>query len=363
MSTKPVLKQCLGIDVSMKKIDCCLSFYTQELKVKVISSGSFENGPKGFLKLLEWISKKRSSCVDLQINMEATGVYHEEAAYFFYDQGHRLSVIQPAKGKQYAKSLDEKNKTDRIDAAMLARMGLERDLTLWNRPDETLRILKRLSRERISLIRDKNALTNQLHALAHAHDTFQDSMERLKDRIELAKKQLVLIEQQMRSMTDCDPKLSEKMRHVTTIPGVSFVTAMTVIAETDGFSNIANRRQLVSYAGLDVVVKTSGTLTWRPHISKRGNAYIRAALYMSAVCSIIHNKLLKTYFKHLKDNGKPGKTGIVALERKVLILIYTLYKNDMDYQTDVQKDAKTEDICQESSPQIRATEDGLCLNV
>lgn len=176
MSTKPVLKQCLGIDVSMKKIDCCLSFYTQELKVKVVCSGSFENDPKGFLKLQEWISRKRSPSLDVQVNMEATGVYHEYAAYFLDDQGYRLSVIQPAKGKQYAKSLDEKNKTDRIDAAMLARMGLERDLSLWNRPDGTLRVLKRLSRERIGLVRDKNALTNQLHALAHAHDTFQDSV-------------------------------------------------------------------------------------------------------------------------------------------------------------------------------------------
>jgi transposase len=118
---------------------------------------------------------------------------------------------------------------------------------------------------------------------------------------------------------------------VITIPGVNFVTGITVIAETDGFANISNRRQLVSYVGLDVVMKESGTLSWRPRISKRGNAYIRAGLYMAAVSSIIHNKTMKTYFNRLKDNGKPGKTGIVALERKLLILIYTLYKNDTDF--------------------------------
>ncbi|TCC99134.1 IS110 family transposase [Pedobacter hiemivivus] len=78
--------------------------------------------------------------------MEATDVYHEEATYFLADLGYKLSVIQPTKGKQYAKSLDEKNKTDKIDAAMLARMGLERELSLWNRPSGGLRILKRLSR-------------------------------------------------------------------------------------------------------------------------------------------------------------------------------------------------------------------------
>jgi transposase len=127
------------------------------------------------------------------------------------------------------------------------------------------------------------------------------------------------------------PVLDEKIKRVITIPGINFVTAATVIAETDGFSNISNRRHLVSYAGLDIVIRESGTLSWRPHISKRGNAYIRAALYMAAVSSILHNEVLRIYFNRMKDNGKPGKTGVIALERKLLILIFTLYKNNTDY--------------------------------
>jgi transposase len=337
MSKKATLKQCLGIDVSMKKIDCCLSFYTEELKVKVVSTSTFDNNPAGFVKLREWLNKKQDNGLVIYVNMEATGTYHEEAAYFLAGIGYRLSVIQPAKGKQYARSLDEKNKTDKIDAAMLARMGLERELTLWSRPNETLRILKRMSRERISLIRDRNALTNQLHALNHSFEAFQDSVERLNERVALATKQLAQIEAQMRARVESDPELSVKSKHAVTIPGVNFVTAITVIAETDGFANIGNRRQLVSYVGLDVVMKESGTLSWRPRISKRGNAYIRAGLYMAAVSSIIHNKTLKLYFNRLKENGKPGKTGIVALERKLLILIYTLYKNEQVFQTDYQQ--------------------------
>ena len=331
MSRKAPLKQCLGIDVSRKKIDCCLSFYTEDLKVKVAATSGFENSHEGFVKLREWLNRKQDNSLALFVNMEATGTYHEEAAHFLAGIGYRLSVIQPSRGKQYAKSLDEKNKTDKIDAAMLARMGLERDLLLWKRPDETLRSLKRMSRERISLIRDRNALTNQLHALNHSFEAFRDSVQRLKERIALATRQLGEIEAQMRALVESNPELLQKTKHVVTIPGVNFVTGLTVIAETDGFANINNRRQLVSYVGLDVVMKESGTLSWRPRISKRGNAYIRAGLYMAAVSSIIHNKTLKTYFNRLKENGKPGKTGIVALERKLLILIYTLYKNDSDF--------------------------------
>lgn len=297
----------------------------------MVATTAFENNPDGFVKLRQWLSRKQDNSLALYVNMEATGTYHEEAAYFLSEMGYRLSVIQPSKGKQYAKSLDEKNKTDKIDASMLARMGLERELTLWNRPNEKLRCLKRMSRERISLIRDRNALTNQLHALNHSFEAFKDSIERLKERVALATKQLAEIEAQMRSLAESDPELLGKIKHAITIPAVNFVTAITVIAETDGFANINNRRQLVSYVGLDVVMKESGTLSWRPRLSKRGNAYIRAALYMAAVSSIVHNQTLKTYFNRLKDNGKPGKTGIVALERKLLILIYTLYKNDSDF--------------------------------
>ena len=193
MNTKTILKQCVGIDVSMKKVDCCLAVYTQGLQGKVVSTSKFENNGKGLLKLRQWIEKKSDKTVYLHVNMEATGVYHEEAAYFLSDLGFKLSIIQPAKGKQYARSLDEKNKTDRIDAIMLARMGLERDLPLWNRPTENLRILKRLSRERISIIRDRNALTNQLHALNHSHKAYAKSIKRLKQRVKLATKQLAEI--------------------------------------------------------------------------------------------------------------------------------------------------------------------------
>lgn len=92
----------------------------------------------------------------------------------------------------------------------------------------------------------------------------------------------------------------EKNCHVITIPGINFVTAITVIAETDGFANINGRRQLVSYVGLDVIMKESGTLSWRPHISKRGSVHIRAALYMAAVASIYPQQKPANLFQPVK---------------------------------------------------------------
>ena len=110
---------------------------------------------------------------------------------------------------------------------MLARMGLERNLALWKRPAENLRILKRLCRERVSIIRDKNALTNQLHALNHSHQAFTESIKRLKERIKLAEKHVTEIEGQMRELIRDSPVLDEKIKRVTTIPGINFVHSCT----------------------------------------------------------------------------------------------------------------------------------------
>ncbi|QTE48106.1 hypothetical protein J3L21_21455 [Mucilaginibacter rubeus] len=72
MSKKVTLKQCLGIDVSMKKIDCCLSFYTEDLKIKVVATSGYENNPDGFVKLREWLNRKQDNSLALHVNMEAT---------------------------------------------------------------------------------------------------------------------------------------------------------------------------------------------------------------------------------------------------------------------------------------------------
>lgn len=326
-----VLKQCVGIDIAKKKFDCSFCVYTDELKIKVLASTLFQNSHDGFKKLCEWIDRTKCSLGKVYITMEPTGVYHQDLAYYLSDKGFPVCLIQPTQGKQYAKSLGNKSKTDKIDARMLAYMGLERELPIWVEPNPIFRTLKQLTRERMSLVKDRNALTNQLHALNHSHQACKETIKRLVKRITLVEKQINDIQIQMDKIACSNSDLNDKLKHVMTIPGVSTITALSIISETDGFTNITNRRQLISYVGLDVVLKESGTLAWKPRISKRGNSHIRAALYMPAISSIVHNKVLSLYYNRLKERGKKGKMGVVALQRKLLVLIYTLYKNGIDY--------------------------------
>ena len=99
-----------------------------------------------------------------------------------------------------------------------------------------------------------------------------------------------------------------------------------------GFSLFNNRNQVVSYAGYDVVLQQSGTsIKGKPKISKKGNSYIRAMLYMAAMSAVRYDEHHKAYYQRIVC-----KTGIkmkanVAIQRKLLLLIYTLFKNNVPY--------------------------------
>ena len=122
------------------------------------------------------------------------------------------------------------------------------------------------------------------------------------------------------------------------------MTALTVVAETNGFDLIENKGQLVSYAGYDVVENQSGiSLKGKTRISKKGNSHIRNALYFPALSAAKYEpKLQNIYQRILEKNPKVKMIGAVAVQRKLLVLIYTLYKKNEPYDRnfeDIQKAA------------------------
>ena len=131
-----------------------------------------------------------------------------------------------------------------------------------------------------------------------------------------------------------DSELCGKIEKIGTIKGVGFITIVTIIAETKGFKLTTSRKQLASYAGLDVVERQSGIVSGKTKISKKGNSRIRAALYFPAVAASVHNKELREdYLRIVEKNPKYKKIGVTALQRKLLLLIYTLWKNGETFKT------------------------------
>jgi transposase len=332
--TTTYLSQSIGIDVSKDKFDCCFMMQKVDKHSVIKATRTFLNNKKGFGELLVWIKKWRILDFSCPVVMEATGVYYESLAYFLEEHSGicTVHVILASAAKNYLKSLGKKSKTDKIDAAGLSLMGIERALKPWVKPSEVYQVLRNLSRERSILIDERTAIKNQIHAQSSSYSPSKDMVKRSKKRIELIDNQINTIEKTMKECIAKDNDLKERFDHVCTIPGIAFVTAATIIAETHGFEMFLNQRQLVSYAGLDVVHNESGTsVHGKSRISKRGNKNIRKALYFPAMTHVKCKGTLSHTFSNVLDRTKIKMKGYVAIQRKMLCLIYTIFKNNVPY--------------------------------
>ncbi|WP_438423984.1 IS110 family transposase [Aquimarina macrocephali] len=325
------LKQCLGIDVSKQTLSLSLGYLTSDLKKDFTFHSDVSNSISGYKELLRWLKESVDSNVTMLIVMEATGVYHQGIAHYLYTQGYDVCIMQSGRVKRYAQSLDQRSKTDALDSRMLSMLGLERTIRLWHPPSKELQTLKLLSRERSSLLKDKTVETNRQGAIASSVYHNSKSLKRHKNRLKLLLTQIELIEEEMQELVMKSEELKRKIGFMISIPGISFISAATVIGETLGFDSIANAKQLASYAGYDIVLRESGNFKGKTRISKRGNSHIRAVLHMPSMTCVRCNPTLKQFYNRLKPKKAKPLVALIAVQRKLLILMYTLWKNEKDY--------------------------------
>lgn len=333
MSKSLPLRQSLGIDVSKNDLHVSLSNQESDQRIRVICSGKFKNNTAGLNQLMAWLKKHRcEEVLDFGVVMEATGVYHEQSAYFLHEKALKVSVILPNKVKSFARSLNAKSKTDAIDAKILAQMGLERKLEEWRPGSDNMLKIKRLCRERSALQQHKAAALNQSHACNAAHLPEKSSQSRWKQLIRFLDKQVKQVEQNIHQCVQQDPILKEKVEKICAVKGLGLISVISIIAETDGFALFKNKAQLVSFAGYDVVQRESGTsVKGATRISKKGNAHIRKTLHFPALVVVKYEKQFQDFFQRVLEKSFIKMKAYVAVQRKILVLIYTLYKNNTDY--------------------------------
>ena len=349
------LKQCLGVDVSKQSLSLSLGVLGSNLKKKFTSHPDIKNDVSGFKTLKAWLDRTVNSNVDFYILMEATGVYHQEVCHYLYNLGYKVCVMQSGRVKRYAQSLDQRSKTDALDSRMLSMLGLERELRLWEPPGKELQQMKSLSRERSSLLKDRTTEINRQGAIESSSYSNHKATQRHKERLRLINEQLASIEQEMRDLVSEDPVLRKRIGHLESIPGVSFISAATVVGETLGFESISNTKQLTSYAGYDVVLRESGSFKGKTKISKKGNSYIRAVLHMPSMACVRCNPTLGKFYRRLKPDKAKPLVALVAVQRKLLILMFTLWKNEENYDAEFEnkKQQRLEALAAQDSSQIQ----------
>ena len=161
-----MLKYSVGLDISSKKIDCCISVIDINQKVTVKSSTVISNDLKGFKTLDNWIIKHhKEKVIPLVICMEATGVYYESCTLFLFEKSYKVSVVLPNKAKKYLQAIGIKSKNDSIDAKGLAQMGAEQALKLWQPIGKYFYELRQYTRQYQNIQEQKTVINNQLHSL------------------------------------------------------------------------------------------------------------------------------------------------------------------------------------------------------
>lgn len=337
------LSYSVGLDVGSKEIYAHILFRTDSQEIKTKASTKFANTAAGFAKFSKWISGHIQEELPVIYVMEATGVYHERLCDFLYDQGKNVSVIVPSMTKNYARSLGKLSKNDKADSQILARLGLERQLKLWHPFSPKTRELRDLTRQYENMQVLKNQLGNQLHALNSGRGGLELIKKQLEELSASVVVQISVLNKEILKVIRTDEKLQAKWKLVKDICGIGELSFAVIVAETNGFDLFKNERQLTKYAGYDIVENQSGKRVGKTKISKRGNAHMRRILYMPALCAVkkkesIFAKLYERVFEKTKIKMK----GYVAVQRKLLAIIFHIWKKDTPFVEGYEKKAFNE---------------------
>lgn len=338
-----LIKYVIGIDVSKDNFEACSGSIDIEQSSKLSACKSFKNNDLGFDKLFDWVKEFAKESVPIWFVMEATGVYFENLAFYLAEQNQSINVILPTKTKHFKKSTDVKTKNDKIDAQTLTKLGLERQLDKWNMPTEQMRSIKELSREHKALKDMATQIKNQIHAKRSSHKPNHTTIIRLETHLSFLEEQQNDIVKELKSIIKLLPEVDQKISLIEqSLKGVGFLTLVKIFAETNGFAFITNAKQLTSYAGLDIVENQSGNQHGKTSISAKGNSYLRNALFMPSLSVIRHVEKFKEIYIRLCQKNKPKKVGITAIMRKLLVVIYSLWKTNQPFNTNYMKELKLE---------------------
>ncbi len=308
----------LGIDIAKQKFDAAL-LVDGKTKHKTC-----KNSAEGFETLRLWLEKQGIQKV--HACLEATGNYGEDLAIYLHDAGHIVSIVNPARIKGFAQSELLRTKTDKLDAALIARFCLAMKPGPWSPPSPEIRSLRALVRRVDSLIDMRSQEKNRLGT---AHESV---IHLIREHIEYLDEEIEKVKRQIAGLIDQDPTLKQKKELLVSIPGIGKVTIAAILAELDDLEKFNHVRELVAFIGLAPRETLSGSsIKGKPRLCKIGHARLRKALYMPALVSIQCNPVMIAFYNRLKDKGKNGKVIVCAIMRKLVHVIFGVLKSGKKY--------------------------------
>jgi transposase len=310
----------LGIDVSKCKLDVALLMNDR------CAHATFDNSRAGFRKLLKWLSQHQPGQV--HACLEATGMYGEAVAEFMYAAGHTISVVNPARIKAFADSQLVRNKTDRSDARVIADFCLAQHPTRWLPPEPAMRDLRTLVRQLDDLVAMRQQERNRLVSGV----SLPSAVRTLRRHIAFLDREIKATEAHIKAHVALHRQLKHLAALLMSIPGIGFKTACKLMAEIQDIDLFDSPRQLAAYAGVTPRLFVSGSSVHRKaRMSKKGNAFLRSALFFPAMVAKQHNPVLRPFADRLALAGKPPLAVTGAVMRKLLHIVFGVWKSGLPF--------------------------------
>jgi transposase len=303
----------IGVDVSKDHLDAH--------RLADGASRRFANDKAGHKAFLRWSAEKALE----RVVFEPTGPYHRAFERVLGLARAPFAKVNPRQARRFAEATGKLAKTDRLDAAMLARMGALLQLPVRPPRSEIVMELKELHLAREALVRDRTAAKNRGRVLVLALLKRQNAQ-----RLDQIERQIAAVETAMRNIVNADAELSSRFAILTSIPGVSAITAFALLVEMPELGTL-EAGEAASLAGLAPIARQSGRWTGRSFI-RGGRAGLRQALYMPALVAMRFNPDLKAKYQQLVAGGKPAKVAIAAIMRKLIVLANALLKANRPWQ-------------------------------
>ena len=383
----------IGIDISKYKHDFCIISNTGEV---IVENSSFENNKKGFQYFLDQLKPYNKS--NVQIAFEATGHYSLNLECFLTNQGFSYMKINPLVVHQFLKARSlRRTKTDKADSLTIASYLM----SVPYKPNSNLLYniytLKSLCRSREQLIKERSKfevlLTNELDKSFPELKTFFNNMisttllyilEKYKNTThislmkdyeslrkvshgkftyarfaklkELAKDSIghhndnsdLLISTYVSTINHFNEKIDPIDKQISTIikelnpkmlsiPGLGEISAATILSEYGDIKNFSSSGKMLAFAGLEPSIIQSGTLENNGKMVKHGSGHLRYSIMNIAMSILRYSPTFYDYYLKKRSEGKCHRVALSHVCKKLIRVIYTLEKNNIDFNPSLLK--------------------------
>lgn len=305
--------QVVGVDVAKDKFDVALELNNQT------HQACFCNNKSGYRSFSKWLAKHT---MKPWVCMEATGHYSELIADYLVSQDVPVSVINPLQIKSFARATLSRNKTDALDAKLIAAYGSRMQPKPFTPRSDLHKELKDLSNLLDSLKTQRVQLSNQLQSAQSL-----SARKMIRRLLKALDNEIKAVESAMEDLIKSNNELNNNLELLTSIPGVGKQTAFKVISHIPNMNAFSHAKQFAAYLGVTPRQHQSGKYVGKAVISKIGNAGLRKVFYMAGLVAKRHNKSLQPFVERLKAKGKAPKAIICAVMRKLAHLVFGVLKS------------------------------------